>query len=667
MSIVVDKMTVSGNAIANGLTLDAPAGTNPYTPALIRSAYGVSALAEDGTGQTIAIVDAYDDPDLALSLDTFDSQFGLTADGETLYQQYGPASSFLTIVNQAGQTTPSPATDPAGPGTDNWEVEEALDVEWVHAFAPGAQIVLVEANSQSLSDLMAGVVTGSHLPGVSVVSMSWGFPEGQAVFASDEATFDADFNVPGVTFVASTGDYGAADPEYPAYSPNVVAVGGTSLSLNGDNTYQGEAGWGYQSAAAGMFIGSGGGLSMYESEPAYQQGIQSTGSRSTPDVSLVADPATGVWIADSYNLDPANPFEVVGGTSLSAPAWAGLLALVNQGRSATGRPTLNSASPIETQQALYTLPQSAYNVVATGSNGYTAHAGYNLVTGLGTPIANVLAPELVVYDGPGTTYLGSPVAPLQDETRTDTGAGNSATNNVFSVFDSITFTTAGPADSTHSIGTGLDAISNQTVRPAAPFATGTGPDFVSLQPSRVDVQARSVAFDSSVSTAFAISPQFGPVSSSSTVAVWQPSLTRNAPAAPGLRVSSVFPGGPTWRPRRSWSSAESTNSSTSKSVDPDQTQLEEHALRVDPTSCAHSSPVMFWDQAISTYFTAVDEAVPPDGADLNSSATDSDEPQAASPLQSLLMAGGAAALGVFCHVRSRIDARRARRSDNKLR
>ena len=134
--------------------------------------------------------------------------------------------------------------------------------------APGAQIVLVEANSQSLSDLMAGVVTAANQPGVSVVSMSWGFAEGQAVFAQDEALYDGDFTTPaghqGVTFLASTGDYGTADPEYPAFSPNVVAVGGTSLYLNADNSYNSETGWGYFSSSAGALIGSGGGTSLYE-------------------------------------------------------------------------------------------------------------------------------------------------------------------------------------------------------------------------------------------------------------------------------------------------------------------------------------------------------------------------------------------------------------------
>ena len=179
---------------------------------------------------------------------------------------------------------------------------------------------------------MAGVATAASQPGRVGRLHELGIRRGTGRLRRDEATYDSDFHVPGVTFVASTGDYGAADPEYPAFSPNVVAVGGTSLTLNADNSYNSETGWGYQSASVGAFIGSGGGISLYEPEPAYQQGVQSTGSRTTPDVSLVADPATGAWIADPYNLDPSNPFEVVGGTSLSAPAWAGLLALVNQGQ-----------------------------------------------------------------------------------------------------------------------------------------------------------------------------------------------------------------------------------------------------------------------------------------------------------------------------------------------
>jgi hypothetical protein len=372
-----------------------------YTPAQIRAAYGVNELSLDGTGQTIAIVAAFDNPAIYQAVDTFDAQFGLTTDGPTLLDQYGPAASFLTVLNQDGQASSLPATDPIGPGADNWEVEEALDVEWAHALAPGAHILLVESNSALLADLMHSVASAAAQPNVSVVSMSWGFTEGQTVLASDEACYDNLFAAPGVTFVASTGDYGAANPEYPAFSPNVLAVGGTSLYLNADNSYNSETGWGYFSTSAGTFIGTGGGLSLYEPEPSYQLGVQDTGYRSTPDVSLVADPATGAWIADPYNLPASAPFEVVGGTSLSAPSWAGLLALVNQGRLATGKAAF---SYNDAQQALYSLPRTDFNSITSGNNnGFDAGLGYNMVTGLGSPKANVLVSDLINYNAPAAT------------------------------------------------------------------------------------------------------------------------------------------------------------------------------------------------------------------------------------------------------------------------
>ena len=435
-TLIVDTLSMSGNAVAQLAASDS--GT-AFTPAQIRAAYGINDLSLDGTGQTIAIVDAYDDPQIYQALDAFDGQFGLTTSGPTLYQQYGPASSFLTVLNQNGLPTSLPGTDPIGPGNDNWEVEESLDVEWAHAIAPGAKIILVEANSESLADLMAGAATAASQPGVSTVSMSWGFAEGQGVTSADEAAYDGTFAVPGVTFVASTGDYGAADPVYPALSPNVLAVGGTSLALNADNSYGSETGWGYFSTLAGTFIGSGGGLSQYESEPAYQAGVQSTGSRTTPDVSFVADPATGAWIANPYNLDPSNPWQVVGGTSLSAPAWAGLIALVNQGRSAAGQAALNSAGPTQTQQSVYSLSQNDYHAITSGSNGYSAAAGYNLVTGLGTPAANLLVPDLVAGNFPATGQV-PPASQVALVNTASTGPNASGPANVMNVFAALTIT-----------------------------------------------------------------------------------------------------------------------------------------------------------------------------------------------------------------------------------
>jgi hypothetical protein len=234
---------------------------------------------------------------------------------------------------------------------------------------------------------------------VSVVSMSWGFAEGQSISRSDEATYDRIFQQPGVTFLASTGDAGAGDPQYPAASPEVVAVGGTSLYLNADGSYNRETGWGDSSQVGGASIGSGGGISRYEGEPSYQQGVQSLGDRTTPDVSLVADPATGVWVAVPSGGTGGDRLEVAGGTSLSAPAWAGLLALVNQGRAAAGESALNSSSPTEALQALYSLPRSDYHIITSGGTGDSANSGYSLVTGLGTPVANSLVPDLVAYHG----------------------------------------------------------------------------------------------------------------------------------------------------------------------------------------------------------------------------------------------------------------------------
>jgi hypothetical protein len=218
-----------------------------------------------------------------------------------------------------------------------------------------------------------------------------------------------------VTFLASTGDAGAADPQYPASSPDVVAVGGTSLYLNADGSYNREMAWGDSSQTGGASIGSGGGVSRYEGEPSYQQGVQSLGHRTTPDVSLVADPATGVWVAVPSRGTTGTRLEVAGGTSLSAPAWAGLLAEVNQGRAAAGEPTLNSSSPTEAQQALYSLPRGDYHAISSGRTGDAANSGYNLVTGLGTPVANSLVPDLVVYHG---RFRGLPSSRV-----TDTGLG----------------------------------------------------------------------------------------------------------------------------------------------------------------------------------------------------------------------------------------------------
>jgi uncharacterized repeat protein (TIGR01451 family) len=512
-----------------------------YTPAQVRTAYGINNLALDGTGQTVAIVDAYDDPAIYQSLDTYDNQFGLTSSGPTLYQQYGPASSFLRVLNQNGQPGSLPATDPSGPGGGNWEVEEALDVEWVHAMAPGAQIILVEANSQALSDLMSAVVAAANQPGVSVVSMSWGFAEGQAVFAQDEALYDGDFTTPaghqGLTFVASTGDYGTADPEYPAFSPNVVAVGGTSLYLNADNSYNNETGWGHFSNSAGTLIGSGGGTSLYEPEPTYQQGVQSTGFRSTPDVSLIADPSTGAWIADAYNLPADNAFEIAGGTSLSAPCWTGLFALVNQGRSAAGQPTLNSTTPTDAQQALYSLPQGDFNSITSGSNGgYTAAAGYNMVTGLGTPVAGRLVPDLVAYQQSGDSNTTTPISVASAASYDSTAAGAVNVLGVANVFNALTITANAPVTAYRPAAAAL-TLSNVTGLTGQPHTARSALDPLALD---MLLGSRGLFWDTGTGGNSLSSGSGGPATSGGPAAAAEARIARLLSESETVRPSSAL-------------------------------------------------------------------------------------------------------------------------------
>jgi subtilisin-like proprotein convertase family protein len=324
----------------------------------------------DGSGQTIALIDAYHYPTALQDLQAFDAAFGLP-----------DPPSFLQLDQNGG--TNYPATDPAGAGSPNgtWELEESLVLQWAHAMAPKANLILIEANDNSNSNLLnASVALARSLPGVSVVSMSFGSNE-----FLGETSLDSLFTTPSghtpVTFVASTGDFGAPG-SYPAYSPNVVAVGGTSLSLSGGN-YSSESGW----------TDGGGGISSQENKPAYQSPVtQSATRRTTPDISLVADPNTGVAIYDSWDF-PGSPWLEVGGTSLSSPLFGAIVAVANQGRVLAGKPTLNGAN--DTLPLLYGMAWDAFHDVTSGSNGNSAAVAYDLVTGRGTPVLQRVVPELV--------------------------------------------------------------------------------------------------------------------------------------------------------------------------------------------------------------------------------------------------------------------------------
>jgi subtilase family serine protease len=356
-------------------------------PAQVAHAYGFDQLgsfagkAANGAGQTIAIVDAFDDATISGDLKTFDSTFGLAA----------PPS--FKVVNQQGQGGNLPSPSPPG---DDWTEETSMDVEWAHAMAPGANILLVEANSDDLGDLLTAIAYAATAPGVSVVSMSWGSSE-----FPQETQLDGYFTTPpghgNVSFVAAAGDWGTPGL-WPAYSPNVVAVGGTYLQTsNSAGSYRAEVGWSF----------GGGGPSQFEWEPGYQAGVQSSGARTIPDVAYDADPRSGFAVCDSLDPYATAGWDVIGGTSAGTPQWAALLAIANQGRAASGLPALRAA-PAD----LYQLPIADFHNVTTGCNGFFAGPGYNLVTGRGTPYANRIVPALA---SPSASAVQASALPVQSD------------------------------------------------------------------------------------------------------------------------------------------------------------------------------------------------------------------------------------------------------------
>ncbi len=385
--VVEGHAAVASGSSHGGSPNVTPANSGPITPAQMVQAYGVNQISFNGTagngaGQTIAIVDAYNDPDIVSDAAAFNTQFGL--------QQFNVANGpTLQVVNQNGGTSL-----PGNSAVDGWDLEESLDVEWAHSIAPQANIILFEANSNSYNDLLTAVSTAAGTTGVSVISMSWGGGE-----FSGEQSADSIFMTPaghqGVTFTASTGDNGSP-AVYPSLSSNVVAVGGTALSIDSSGDYLGESAW----------SDTGGGISQVESQPSYQSGkvngLSST-RRAVPDVAMDADPNTGVYVLDSFS----GGWFQVGGTSLSSPMFAGLVAIADQGRMLHGQGTLDGAT--QTLPALYNLSASDFHDVTTGGNGtYNAGTGYDLVTGLGTPIANLLVPALAGY---GTSQPPPPTPP----------------------------------------------------------------------------------------------------------------------------------------------------------------------------------------------------------------------------------------------------------------
>jgi subtilase family serine protease len=337
------------------------ARTSPtgLTPAQTRHAYGFDQFTNKGAGQTIAIVDAYDHPNIESDLAVFNSTFGLPS---------------CTTLNGCFHKVYANGIRPRS--NAGWALEIALDVEWAHAIAPAAKIVLVEASSNSFSDLLNAVDTAVYQGGASVVSMSWGGSE-----FSSEPSYDSHFMLSGVTFTASAGDSGNGG-EYPAASPYVVSVGGTTLQVDTAGNYITETAW----------SGSGGGISSYETEPSYQSTYpipnNANYKRGIPDVAYDGDPNTGFPVYDSVKTQGQSGWFQVGGTSAGAPQWAALFAIANSMRAAAGKGPLSSV-----HTSLYAIGGAKYHDVIGGSNGScgaicTTGVGYDYVTGLGSPRAD---------------------------------------------------------------------------------------------------------------------------------------------------------------------------------------------------------------------------------------------------------------------------------------
>jgi len=310
-----------------------------------------------GGSGVIAIVDAFDYPAAEADLGVFSTQFGLP--------QCTTGNGCFSVVYASG-------SKPAG--NCGWNQEAALDIEWAHAMAPQAKIALVEAASNSLADLLIAVNKATAIvqaAGTGQVSMSWG--TGEFFF---EMFYDSYFNKPGVAFFAASGDTGG-QTIWPGVSPNVISAGGTTVNRTNGN-FTNETAW----------SGSGGGPSRFESRPAYQDAIRTiVGSkRGTPDFSFDADPSTGVSVYDSILCGGFQYWMVFGGTSVSAPALAGIVNLANK-RQGSG----SSASWPE-QRTIYTGYGSAgyyssltFRDIQSGTAGkYSAGSGWDFTTGVGS-------------------------------------------------------------------------------------------------------------------------------------------------------------------------------------------------------------------------------------------------------------------------------------------
>jgi subtilase family serine protease len=323
----------------------ASSGPTGYGPVQFRTAYSLPTITST---PIVAIVDAYNDPNIESDLGVYSTQYGLPS--------CTTANGCFKKVNQTGGTTYP--TSNAG-----WSLEIALDVETVHGICPTCKILLVEANSPSYADLLAAEDYAASYPGVVVISNSWGGSE-----SSGETSYDSHFNHVGIPITVSSGDAGYG-VEYPASSQYVTAVGGTTLKLTGSNARSSETAW----------SGAGSGCSAYEPKPSWQKDTGCS-RRTVADVSADADPNTGAAVYDSVRYQGRAGWFTVGGTSLASPLIAATYALAGNTTN-----TIYGSFPYSHTGNLYD--------VTSGSNGScgssylcTGKTGYDGPTGNGTPV-----------------------------------------------------------------------------------------------------------------------------------------------------------------------------------------------------------------------------------------------------------------------------------------
>ena len=348
-SCFAQRRTDIKQQLAAAVHSDAAAAVSGLSPANLHSAYALPSTG--GSGLTVAVVDAYNDPNAASDLATYRSNFGLSA--------CTVASGCFKQVSQTGSTTSLPTND------TGWAGEEALDIDMVSAVCPNCNIILVEATSATDANLGAAENEAVAL-GAKFVSNSWGGSESSSQTSEDTSYFKH----PGVAITVSSGDeaYGA---EYPATSQYVTAVGGTALSTSSNSRGWTESVWKTSSTEGG-----GSGCSAYDAKPTWQTDTGCT-KRMEADVSAVADPATGVAVYDTYG---GSGWAVYGGTSASSPIIAGVYALAGT----PGSSDYPAKYPYSHTSNLYDVT-SGNNGSCTTSYFCTAGTGYDGPTGWGTP------------------------------------------------------------------------------------------------------------------------------------------------------------------------------------------------------------------------------------------------------------------------------------------